>query len=95
MTYVILDGALYSTRHDVIKQIQEHDGKVVIYIVDPFKVRVHHLYGGPPPYDEDKHIRIYNMYDAKLYKNYENDVITLKDGYYGILGKRFTIEYID
>ena len=95
MTYVILDGALYSTRHDVIKQIQEHDGKVVIYIVDPFKVRGHHLYGGPPPYDEDKHIRIYNMNDAKLNKNYENDVITLKDGYYGILGKRFTIEYID
>jgi hypothetical protein len=98
MTYVMLDGATYTTRHDVIKQICEHDGNVVIYIVDPFTVRLHHLYGGPPPYDEDmsrRHIRIYNMYDPKLYKNYENDVITLKDGYYGILGKKFTIEYID
>lgn len=27
MTYVILDGAAYSTRHDVLKQIKEHDGK--------------------------------------------------------------------
>jgi hypothetical protein len=92
-TYVMLDGAMYTTRRDVIKQIQEHDDNVVIYIVDPFKVRLHHLYGGPPP--SQNHIRIYNMYDAKLYKNYENDVITLKDGYYGIIGKRFTIEYID
>jgi hypothetical protein len=93
MTYVILDGATYTTRHDVIKQICEHNGNVVIYIVDPFKVRLHHLVESAC--HGSNHIRIYNMYDPKLYKNYENDVITLKDGYYGIIGKRFTIEYID